>query len=136
MDIDPFLLNSSLRGVLAQRLVRLLCPVCRTPYTPAEALLKNLGLRKENGPYTFYMEKEKGCEKCYNSGFKGRRGIFELLPLVSGVREQITQKGAYDRIEEAAVKAGFKSMRRHGIEQVIQGETTVEEVLRVTKAEN
>ena len=136
MNIDPFLLNSALRGVLAQRLVRLLCPVCRIPYTPEAALLKDLGLQKENGPYTFYKEKERGCEKCYHAGFRGRRGIYELLPLVTGVREQIIQKGAYDRILEEAVKAGFRTMRQHALDGIIKGETTAEEVLRVTQAEN
>jgi len=132
MNIDPFLLNSSLRGVLAQRLVRLLCPACRTPYTPEPALLKDLCLDKKDGPYTFYAETKKGCKHCLNTGFKGRRGIFELLPLVGGVREQIIRKGAYARIEEEAVKAGFRTMRQHGVEMIARGETTVEEVLRVT----
>jgi len=136
MDIDPFLLNSALRGVLAQRLVRLLCPACRIPYTPEDALLKDLGLDKADGPYTFYREKEKGCDKCYHSGFKGRRGIYELLPLVAEVREQIIQKGAYDRMAEAAARAGFKTMRQNALPGIIKGETTAEEVLRVTMKEN
>lgn len=137
MNVDSFLLNSSLRGVLAQRLVRLLCPVCRLPYKPEEALLKDLGLKKEDGPYTFYRESKKGCKECYNTGFKGRRGIFELLPLSAGVREQIIQKGSYDRIGIAAAEAGFQTMRQHGVVDIINGDTTAEEVLRVTtKAEN
>lgn len=136
MEIDPFLLNSALRGVLAQRLIRLLCPACRVPYTPDAALLKDLGLDGKNGPYTFYREKERGCEKCFRTGFRGRRGIYELLPLVSEVREQIIQKASYDRIEEAAVRAGFRTMRQHALAGIIGGETTAEEVLRVTRTEN
>jgi len=136
MEIDPFLLNSALRGVLAQRLIRLLCPVCRIPYTPEDALLKDLGLKIEDGPYKFYREKERGCDKCYHTGFKGRRGIFEYLPLVPEVRNQIVNKAASDRIYEAAVRAGFQTMRQHALPVIIKGDTTAEEVLRVTRTEN
>ena len=106
-------------------------------HAPEDELLADLGLEKKDGPYTFYRETKNGCKNCTHTGFKGRRGIFELLPLSAGVREQIIRRGACDRIGEEAVRAGFRTMRQHGVELIVNGETTAEEVLRVTtKAEN
>jgi general secretion pathway protein E len=127
MGIEPFLVASSLTLVLAQRLVRTICPHCRTSYTPSEIELSYFA----NPPQVLY--RGQGCEKCKGKGYLGRMGIFELLEINNQIRPMITERMDSQRIKSQAISQGMKTLRNDGIEKVIQGITALEEVLRVTQ---
>jgi len=131
MGVEPFLLASSLEGVLAQRLVRRICPACKEPYKPSESLLENLSNSIRISPETLLYH-GRGCDECNNTGMRGRIGIFELLRITEPLRKLIAAKPATEEISRAA-PADHVCMRHDGIEKVLQGITTPEEVLRVTQ---
>ncbi len=126
MGIEPFLLASSLLGVMAQRLVRVLCPHCKKPHAPSE-MEKVLGIRE-----TIYAA--AGCPQCNNSGYRGRTGIYELLVVSEQVRQLIHAEASEEAIVQA-VRGSCRSIRDDGVERVRAGITTLEEVLRVTQEE-
>jgi len=128
MGVEPFLLSSSLLGVLAQRLVRKLCDECKEPYTANEVDCERLGLDNLNPP-TLY--KSKGCPKCNYQGFRGRGGIYELVEIDDTLRTMI-HDGSGEHEIEAYARTRSPSIRQDGIDKVLAGETSVEEVLRVT----
>jgi len=130
MGIEPFLVASSLVGILAQRLVRKLCVECREPHEPTEEELRRLGL--ESLPPSSTVYRPKGCEHCYHTGYKGRVGIFELLPLDENIRTVILKNSDAISIRRAAMAQGFQPMRIDGIRKILQGVTTMEEVLAAT----
>jgi type IV pilus assembly protein PilB len=131
MGVEPFLISSTLEAVLAQRLLRTICPQCRTPYEPAEALLAQLGLcRSDLGPRTFFVG--KGCDACNQSGYKGRKGIFELLRISDPLRDLINQRAPTVTLKEKAIELGMVTLRQDGLRSIFAGETTVEEVLKYT----
>ena len=130
MGIEPFLLASSLIGLLAQRLVRRLCNDCRQAYQPGEAEMQRLGIDPQQGLPTLY--KAEGCQKCNFQGYRGRLGIFELIELDDTVRRMI-HNGEGEQAIEAYVRQSVPSMREDGINRVLAGETTVDELLRVTR---
>lgn len=132
MDVEPFLLNTALLGVVAQRLIRLLCPICKEAYKPEKMLLKELKLNDAH-EYTFYHP--KGCKECFDTGYKGRTGIYELLSLTKEVRQQVLEKSSYDNIYEAARKTGFSNMLEQARSKIIDGTTSAEEVLRVVRSD-
>ena len=129
MGVEPFLLSSSLIGVLAQRLVRILCKECRTPYKPDESECKLLGLSSENPP-TLYLP--NGCEKCNQSGYEGRTGIYELIEVDDELKKLI-HDGSGEHELEKYVRKNSPSIRADGIRRIIDGDTSLEEVLRVTR---
>lgn len=129
MGVEPFLLSSSLVGVLAQRLVRLLCKKCRTPYQPDASECKLLGLDSNNPP-TLYLP--KGCEKCNQSGYDGRTGIYELIEVDDKLKTLI-HDGSGEHELEQHVRKNSPSIRADGIRRILAGETSLEEVLRVTR---
>ncbi|MBD1391110.1 type II secretion system ATPase GspE [Neiella sp. HB171785] len=131
MGVEPFLLSSSLLGVLAQRLVRTLCDECRDPYSPSDAERELMHL-SPNEPATLYHA--KGCEACNYTGYKGRTGIHELLVVTDEVREMIHNGENEQRIERLA-REHSSSIRSDGFQKVLNGETTLEEVMRVTREE-
>ena len=132
MGVEPFLLASSLEGILAQRLVRELCPKCKEPYHPDENLLKNLGISAQaEPPVQFYHG--AGCEECSQTGMSGRIGIFELLRITNRLRELIATRPTTEQIAREA-PADHISMVHDGIGKVMQGLTTPEEVFRVAKS--
>ncbi|GGA88688.1 type II secretion system protein GspE [Neiella marina] len=131
MGVEPFLLSSSLLGVLAQRLVRTLCDECRDPYSPSDAERELMHLAPTE-PATLYHA--KGCEACNHTGYKGRTGIHELLVVTDEVREMIHNGENEQRIERLA-REHSSSIRSDGFEKVLNGETTLEEVMRVTREE-
>ena len=126
MGIEPFLLASSLIGVLAQRLVRLLCPHCKKPHTPSPSELALLG--GDSG--TIYSA--VGCDQCNQTGYRGRTGIYELLTVDEHVRQMIHEQDTEEAILQA-VRPRATSIRDDGIARVREGRTTIEEVLRVTQ---
>jgi type II secretory ATPase GspE/PulE/Tfp pilus assembly ATPase PilB-like protein len=130
MGIEPFLVTASLIGILAQRLVRILCPHCRKEYIPSEELIRELNLA-EPGKYKFY--KETGCPRCSQSGYSGRTGIFELLIPDDEIRELIIQKKSVSAVREKAIAGGLKTLRLAGWEKVCNGITSISELLRVTE---
>jgi type IV pilus assembly protein PilB len=129
LGIEPFLVSSSLLCVLAQRLVRVICPQCKEAYHPSENILKNLNLKKEE-ELTFY--RGTGCPSCENTGYKGRVAIYELLVPNKGIFEAIMAKASAEQIKEIVHKAATKTLADDGLEKVLEGVTTIEEVLKVT----
>ncbi len=130
MGIEPFLISSSLIGVLAQRLTRVLCPECKIPYSPAEEELRLLNIPIEEGRrLTFY--RPKGCEYCRESGYKGRVGIYELMLVDDVFRDLVAKKVSSVKLREVAIKAGMESLQQDATKKIIQGITSVEEALRV-----
>jgi len=132
MGVEPFLLASSLEGVLAQRLVRRICPYCKESYIPNEALIKNLnGSMKIESDTKFYHG--VGCNECAQTGFAGRTGIYELFRITSTIRDLIANKPTTEQLMRAA-PADHVSMVHDGLAKVLAGETTPEEVFRVSKS--
>jgi len=128
MGVEPFLISSSVIGILAQRLVRCICEKCKEVYTPDQTILADLNIKKGQ---KFY--KGKGCKKCGNNGFLGRTGIFELLMVDDQIRDLANEKASASQIKEACLKKGMKFLLDDGMEKVASGITTIEEVLRVSK---
>ena len=131
MGVEPFLLSSSLEGVLAQRLVRKICPKCKEEYQPDESMLQMLDMKDPN--MKFYHG--RGCNDCNKTGYSGRKGIFELLRVTGRIRDLITNKASADQIGKAGADDHI-SMMESGMKMVAKGITTPEEVLRVAKSIN
>lgn len=127
IGIEPFLISSSVEGVMAQRLVRKVCPHCKTPYKPSPVELDELGLK---GDYTFY--KGVGCDDCMGSGYKGRIGLFEIINIDDNIKSLITQNPSWEYLK---TKISYKSLLEDGIDKILKGITTPEEVLQVCKIE-
>jgi len=135
MGVEPFLITSTLEAVIGQRLVRLICPMCKRPYTPTpEELAEFATTPEEVADITFFHG--EGCEECANTGYKGRLGIFELLRVTEEIRELILERAATDEIHELAIKQGMKTMRQDGWLKICLGITTFEEVCRHTPRES
>ncbi|MFV1951963.1 MAG: type II secretion system ATPase GspE [Nitrospinota bacterium] len=135
MGIEPFLVSSSVLAIMAQRLVRVICPECKGPYMPDEKALKEIGLTMEDVRRvtdTLYIG--RGCSRCLNTGYKGRTGIYELLTINDNVRKLIMSNADSSRIKRDAVKKnGMVTLTGDGARKVLQGMTTIEEILRVTQ---
>jgi len=131
MGIEPFLVASTMIGVLAQRLIRRVCANCKYEYTPTDDELKMLGITREDvAGRPFY--KGRGCEVCNNSGYKKRVGIFELLMITPAIKQLINEKKPTQYIKEQAMREGMVTMRQDGINQMLDGVTTCKEVLQYT----
>jgi general secretion pathway protein E len=134
MGMEDFLLSSTIIGILAQRLVRVACHFCQEPYSPDPAILKEMKVEGQNLSDFNFMN-AKGCEKCAYTGYWGRSGIFEFLPITDQIRRLILEKKDSNVIKEVARKAGMRTLREDGWAKVKQGITTIPEVLRVTQEE-
>ena len=134
MGMEDYLLSSTLIGILAQRLVRVACPFCQIPYEPDPSVLREMHLDGQNLEGVQITE-VKGCDKCSNTGYWGRSGIFEFLRVTDEVQRLILEKRDANVIKEAARKNGMRTLREDGWLKVKQGITTVSEVLRVTQEE-
>ncbi len=133
MGVEPYLLPSSLVAVVAQRLVRRLCPRCRQPVEDPEALLERLQVEPpRNNPLQLW--KSVGCPECYNNGFKGRQAIFEIMTLNEQFHSPIIRRAAHSEFAELARASGMETMFEDGIRRALDGATTVEELLRVTRS--
>ena len=132
MGVEPYLVASSLVAVLAQRLVRVLCPECREPYTPTAPELAELGLRSAEAVRAF---RPKGCHRCHHSGYYGRKGIFELMVLDDELRAMIVQSTDSKSIKRLAVSRGMHTLRQDGARKVLLGTTSIEEIVRATEEE-
>src|SRR5215475_15553108 len=135
MGVEPFLLSSSLLGVMAQRLVRRVCPDCRQAYSPEENEIREIGLTPTVvGNQPFYRP-GAGCQTCNQKGYRGRTGIHEMLLLTDTLRALVMQRADAATIRRAAVEHGMPTLRDDGAEKVLAGVTTVEEIVRVTQEE-
>jgi len=132
MGVESFLIASAVMAIMAQRLVRRVCPDCAVPAPPDPALLRSLGV--EGGDTGGYRA-GAGCQNCNHTGFRGRLGIFELLPLSDEIRGLVLSRASAGAIREAAVRAGMRTMRHDGLEKAARGQTTPAEVIRVTQEE-
>jgi len=131
MGSEPFLVAASLEGVLAQRLLRTICSECKAPYEPSEAILSQLGVAPhELGDKSFYTG--KGCQKCANSGYKGRAGLFELMNVTDPLRELIIERAPSVVLKQKAIELGMTTLREDGLRSIYEGKTTIEEVLKYT----
>jgi len=131
MDVEPYLLSSTLEGVLGQRLVRTVCPKCKTEYMPDMEMLHRLGLtEKDIEDRKFYYG--TGCANCNDTGYRGRKGIYEYLVISDPVRTLIDTKQPTLIIREKARELGMRTLREDGIRNVLDGYTTVEEILKYT----
>jgi type IV pilus assembly protein PilB len=131
MGVEPFLISSTLEAVLGQRLLRSICRHCRTTYEPGNPLLTELGIsRQDIGDKQFFYG--KGCNACNNTGYKGRKGIYELLRITDPIRELINERAPTVTLKQKAVELGMISLRQDGLRSIFAGDTTVEEVLRYT----
>ncbi len=131
MDVAAYLIASTLESVLGQRLVRTICKNCKRPYQPTDEILAQLGLTREQvGDQPFYFG--AGCEICNQTGYKGRKGLYEYLRVSEPVRNLIADRKPTLVIREKARELGMRTMREDGIRNILDGYTTVEEVLRYT----
>jgi general secretion pathway protein E len=131
MEIEPFLVSSSVLAVLAQRLVRMVCPDCREPYAPAPAELARIGLLLSRLDRPIY--RPKGCRGCRNTGYRGRTAIQELMVMDDEIRALVMRKEDAATLRRSCTSRGMKLLRQDGAERVLAGDTTIEELLRVTQ---
>jgi general secretion pathway protein E len=132
MGVEPFLISSSVLAVAAQRLVRVLCNHCKKAYKPSTIYLKSIGVSPERFDEN-HIYKAVGCENCITTGYKGRLGIFEIMVLNEQLKGLILETFDSNQIKSLASKQNMISLRQDGIEKVLNGITTMEEVLRVTQ---
>ena len=134
MGVEPFLTASAVDCVIAQRLVRKLCEYCREPYQPTQEMLQRLELpargRREPGR-TITLYRAVGCSRCNNTGYKGRMGIYEIMPVTEAIERLIVERKSADEIGGWRSAEGMISLREDGLERVLQGVTSIEEISRV-----
>ncbi len=135
MGVESFLIASSIAGVLAQRLLRTVCVKCKEPYSPPKDAIKRLGMNLDildKSEVTFF--RGRGCDACKGTGYKGRIGVYELMPVNDKVRELILARASSYAIREAAIEAGMRTLKDDAMEKILLGMTTLEESLRVIYA--
>jgi general secretion pathway protein E len=132
MGIEPFLVSSAVEAIVAQRLVRLVCQRCREPYEPDEAELAELGIKLAS-PRRIRIYRAKGCPACLETGYRDRTGIYEFLRVTEAIKGLVLKTSDANQIKKAAVAQGMKTLRDDGIRKVLEGRTTVGEVLRITQ---
>ncbi|MBP7584970.1 MAG: type II secretion system ATPase GspE [Spirochaetes bacterium] len=131
MGVEPFLIASSVNALLAQRLVRTICPHCKESFKPSQKMLKDLGLKMKDLK-SGKLYRGKGCEKCLKTGYMGRLGIYELLQVTNDIRKMILAHADSNQIKEFAVSKGMTTLLQDGLNKAAAGLTTVEEVIRVS----
>jgi general secretion pathway protein E len=132
IGVEPFLISSSVLAVVAQRLIRVLCTDCKEAYTPDGAALDSLGITHDQLQDTV-IYRAKGCENCFHTGYKGRMGIFEMMVMDSGLKSLILKTFDSNQIKNEALNRNMVTLRQDGINKVLTGISTIEEVLRVTQ---
>lgn len=132
LGIPPYLIHSSLNGVVAQRLVRKICPECAQTFEMDARELFDLGLRIKTRGTTIKLRHGKGCVKCRNTGYKGRTGIYEIMPYSDRLKQMTRGDATIESLRKKAIEEGLVLLRRNGIKKMLQGQTTYQEILRVT----
>jgi type IV pilus assembly protein PilB len=140
MGIEPFLVTASLNLVVAQRLARRVCSECAAPIEVTAEELIDLGMSKEEVKEgleneTYVFQKGTGCKRCNDTGYKGRVALYEVLELNDAIRDLVLQGASTAELKEAAIQTGMDTIRRAGLNKLVEGVTTVEEVLRVSSAD-
>jgi general secretion pathway protein E len=131
MGLEDYLITSTVNGILGQRLVRRLCPNCREPYPAMAEMVEEMRLaRFAEGPVI--LHRPKGCEQCDGTGYRGRLAIHEFLVMSDDIRRLVMNHAQARQIEEMALKEGMYTMYEDGLRKAVAGQTTIEEVLRVT----
>ncbi len=130
LGVEPYLIASGLKGVLSQRLVRVLCDKCKVPYKPRAEFLQKLGVSRGQVEVLY---KAKGCEHCQGTGYRGRTGVFELLVVNQPISELVRRNVSIQALRDEARKTGMRTLEEDGIRKAIQGITSLKEVARVTK---
>jgi type IV pilus assembly protein PilB len=131
MEVETYLVASALDCVVAQRLVRKLCDRCKEPYTPTEAHLREAGYPEFLWPEIDFLQKPMGCQHCGKTGFRGRVGLYEVMPITEGIERLTIERVSSDQIRNVAIEQGMTTLRQDGLEKARMGSTSVEEVLRV-----
>jgi general secretion pathway protein E len=131
MGIEPYLITSTVRAVIAQRLVRVICPACKTKYKPTAEEIADFGLTPKDLPGGMLF-RGAGCEECAKTGYRGRKGIYELMLMDEEIQRVVLRGSDSDAVRKVALEKGMMSLRDYGKIKVIEGLTTIEEVLRVT----
>jgi type IV pilus assembly protein PilB len=132
MGVPSYLVSSSVVAIMAQRLVRVVCQKCKHPHMPSESLIEGAGITREMAAGASFV-KGSGCGNCSGTGFRGRLGIFELMLMTTKIRELTFNAAPTNEIRGVAVKEGMKTLYWDGIDKVVRGITTLEEVLRTAK---
>ncbi|MBA4366295.1 MAG: type II secretion system protein GspE [Desulfobacterium sp.] len=132
IGIEPFLISSSVIAVMAQRLIRVLCTKCREAYVPDEAAKKSIGITNELGENDV-LYRAKGCENCFNTGYKGRISIAEILVMNSRIKRMVLETFDSNLIMNEAMSQGMTTLRKDGLKKIVKGLTSISEVLRVTQ---
>jgi len=132
IGVEPFLISSSVLAVVAQRLVRVLCRNCKQPYTPDNSTLKSIGITPDQFQETT-IYRANGCENCFHTGYRGRTGIFEIMLLDSSLKSLILTTYDSSQIKNAALNLNMVTLRQDGIQKVLRGISTIEEIIRVTQ---
>jgi type IV pilus assembly protein PilB len=130
MGVEPFLISASVIGVLAQRLTRNICTECKESYTPPADALVRMGMSPDES-HDIVLYRGRGCEVCRHTGYKGRTGIFELMTLNEEIQDLIVKRAPLSEIREAALLNGMKTLKQDGFQKVLEGMTTLEELMRV-----
>ena len=133
MGIEPYLISSSVVAVMAQRLLRVICPECKTPHILDEQIVSQLGENEKASAIDGQLYKGHGCKNCLDTGYLGRTGISELLVIDEDIKELISKRCGSHMIKEAAIEKGMSTLRADGLRKALAGETTLEEVYRVTQ---
>jgi type IV pilus assembly protein PilB len=134
LGLEPFLVTATMEGVIAQRLIRKICNLCKTEYKPTEEQLMELELRTDDvAGKTFYYG--KGCSVCNNTGYKGRMGLYEIMTLDDDMKDMIVQHASTQQLRLEAKKRGMRTLRQCGLMAIYDGVTSIEEVVRETIVE-
>jgi len=136
MDVEDYLLTSTVSAVLAQRLVRTLCHHCREAYTPMDEVVKRWSLQRYAGDESVTLYRAVGCEHCGHSGYHGRNAIVELLVMTDAIKQMVLQHNDAGKIARVAKEDGMYTMLDDGLRKAVTGETTIEEVRRVTQEQS
>jgi type IV pilus assembly protein PilB len=134
MGVEPFLVASSVNLVLAQRLVRRVCANCKQEVKLNEEVLAELQLDPREAAKATFFE-GAGCVECNNTGYRGRQGIYEVMPITSRLRDLVLERASANAIKKAAIEEGMLTLRRDGLEKLKRGMTTVEEILKESAAD-
>ena len=133
MGIEDYLLTSTVNGIVAQRLVRVLCPACREAYAAPPELADELQLHRFAPPGPIMLYPQRGCDECKGTGFHGRTSILELLVMSDPIRRLVLKGADANKIQVAANEAGMRGMYQDGMHKALAGVTSLEEVMRVTR---
>jgi general secretion pathway protein E len=133
MGVEDYLLTSTVVGIEAQRLIRVLCSHCKQAYQPVEEVVGQMALRRFTKEKSLTLYHAKGCEHCGHTGYFGRLSIIEVLPMTDALRSLIMRHATASELREAAIAGGMETMYENGLKKAVEGVTTLEEVLRVTR---